>query len=86
MRNGKLTQAEIQRAFADGPGAKIPAILTPARLADLLGLARKTIYMWLANGHFNGAFRKRGKHNLIWRDRASDAGRCHGSPGAKTPW
>jgi hypothetical protein len=71
-RARKLSPAEIQRAFTDGPGAAVPVILSPAQLAGLLGLAPKTIYEWIAKGRLDGAFRKRGKHNLIWRDRAID--------------
>jgi excisionase family DNA binding protein len=57
---------EIEEAL-DG---QVPPILSPHGLADLLGLSVKTIYEWLSNGRLNGAYRKRGKHNLIWRDRA----------------
>ena len=71
-RAKKLSAAEIQRAFAEGPGASIPVILSPLQLADLLGLSRKTIDDWVAKGRLDGAFRKRGKHLLIWRDRAID--------------
>ncbi len=66
----RLTPADITRAFAEGPGAQVPVILSPAQLSDLSGVSRKTIYQWIAEGRFDGAFRKRGKHNLIWRDRA----------------
>jgi excisionase family DNA binding protein len=51
---------------------RFPAILAPAQLAQLLGLSVKTIYEWIAKGRLDGAFRKRGKHVLIWRDRAID--------------
>ena len=66
----KLTKAEVRQAFADAPPAGVPPILSPQDLADLLGLSRKTVYEWIAKGRLDGAFRKRGKHNLIWRDRA----------------
>jgi excisionase family DNA binding protein len=61
-----LSDDEIRAAVS----AATPPILTPAQLAALLGLSRKTIYEWIARGRLDGAFRKRGKHNLIWRDRA----------------
>ena len=32
----------------------------------------KTIYEWMSKGRLDGAYRKRGKHALIWRDRALD--------------
>ncbi len=69
-RSNKLNKGEIQRAFAEGPGAQVPAILSPSQLGQLLGIKSKTVYEWLAKGRLDGAFRKRGKHNLIWRDRA----------------
>ena len=47
-----------------------PAVLTPKQLAQLLGLSVKTIYWWIARGRLDGAFRKRGNHVLLWRDRA----------------
>lgn len=69
-RAKKLSIAEIQRALPNGPDARLPAIISPAELATLLGLSPKTIYQWLAQGRLDGAYRKRGKHILIWRDRA----------------
>ena len=68
----KLSKAEIQQAFADDEGARFGPILTPAQLADLMRVSVKTLYQWLAEGRLDGAFRKRGKHHLIWRDRAID--------------
>jgi excisionase family DNA binding protein len=69
-RARKLSQSEIRQAFGEGPGAAIPVILSPIQLAQLLGLSKKTVYEWITKGRLDGAFRKRGKHNLIWRDRA----------------
>ena len=62
-----LTPAELARAF-DG----VPSIVSPDQLANLLGLSVKTIYGWIAQGRLDGAFRRRGKHCLIWRNRAID--------------
>jgi len=67
-----LTTDEIARPFHGEWADRYPPILSPAKLADLLGQSRKTIYEWLAKGRLDGAFRKRGKHVLIWRDRAID--------------
>jgi excisionase family DNA binding protein len=50
----------------------VPPILSPAQLAGLLNLSVKTVYEWIAKGRLDGAFRKRGKHVLIWRDRVLD--------------
>ena len=71
-RQKKLSRDEIRQSFVDGPAAKAPVILSPLGLADLSGISVKTIYEWIANGRLDGAFRKRGKHILIWRDRAID--------------
>ncbi|QDT65277.1 helix-turn-helix domain-containing protein [Calycomorphotria hydatis] len=68
----KLSKSEISRAFQEGTGAHYPVILSPAQLGKLIGVSPKTIYDWIAKGRLDGAFRKRGKHNLIWRDRALD--------------
>jgi excisionase family DNA binding protein len=67
-----LTRNEIARAFEGDLAAKFPPILSPAQLAELLGLSIKTIYLWIADGRLDGVFRKRGKHCLIWRDGALD--------------
>lgn len=71
-RKRSLRSEEIAAAFQGPAGAQFPVILTPAQLADLLGLSVKTVYEWIARGRLDGAFRKRGKHVLIWRDRAID--------------
>ena len=71
-RAKRLSGDEIQRAFHEGPGAQVPVILSPPQLADLLGLSVKTVYQWIAAGRLDGAFRKRGKHVLIWRNRVLD--------------
>ena len=69
-RKRKLSKAEIRQAFADGLGAQYPPILNVVQLAALLHISVKTVYEWIAKGRLDGAFRKRGKHHLIWRDRA----------------
>jgi hypothetical protein len=71
-RKHKLTGEEIRRAFAQGPGSQVPVILSPTQLGTLTGVPRKTVYEWLARGRFEGAYRKRGKRILLWRDRALD--------------
>jgi excisionase family DNA binding protein len=71
-RKKPLSSDEIARPFLGAAGERYPLILSPAGLADLLGLSVKTVYDWLAKGRLDGAFRKRGKHVLLWRDRALD--------------
>ena len=65
-----LTPREMQQAFSAGAGAAWPVVLSPRQLADLVGLSPKTIYEWLSKGRLDGAYRRRGKHVLLWRDRA----------------
>ena len=67
-----VIQGRNQRGVCRPGGADFPVFLSPAMLASLLNLSPKTIYQWIARGHLDGAFRKRGKHVLIWRDRAID--------------
>ena len=69
-RERELSKGEIQQAFAEDAGARFPPILTVAQLATLVQVSDKTIYEWVSKGRLDGAFRKRGKHILIWRDRA----------------
>lgn len=69
-RQRKLSKDEIQLAFANGPGVQFPPILSVVQLAAILQRSEKTVYEWIAKGRLDGAFRKRGKHHLIWRDRA----------------
>jgi excisionase family DNA binding protein len=67
-----LTDDEIARAFTGAAAEQFPVILSPEQLAELLQLSVKTIYEWMSKGRLDGAYRKRGKHALIWRDRALD--------------
>jgi excisionase family DNA binding protein len=71
-RQRKLSRDEISAALGPDVSSPVPAILSPEELASVVGLSIKTIYDWIAKGRLDGAFRKRGKHNLIWRDRALD--------------
>jgi excisionase family DNA binding protein len=71
-RKRKLSNAEVQRGCAGDANAAVPPILSPHELAAMLHLSVKTIYEWISKGRLDGAFRKRGKHVLIWRDRALD--------------
>lgn len=69
-RGPNLSKDEIAVAFQSPGGDAVPPILSPQQLADILGLSVKTVYEWVAKGRLDGCFRKRGKHVLIWRDRA----------------
>jgi len=62
----KLSGEEISQACT---AAKIPIILSPQQLGELLGKSTKTIYEWIAHGYLRGTYRKRGKHIFFWRDR-----------------
>ena len=74
MASKKLNVGREQIAATLGgeSGGFVPPILSPQQLADVLGKSVKTIYDWLAKGRLDGAYRKRGKHCLIWRDSALD--------------
>ncbi len=71
-RKLNLTEDEIARAFTGATAEQFPPIISPEQLAELLGLSVKTIYEWMSKGRLDGAYRKRGKHALIVRDRALD--------------
>jgi hypothetical protein len=71
-RKRPLSREEIARTFTGRTAEQYPPILSPQQLAGLLRLSVKSIHHWIAQGHFDGAFRKRGKHVLIWRARALD--------------
>jgi excisionase family DNA binding protein len=65
-----LSADELARPFAAELAAKYPPVMSPKQLAELLGKSPKTVYEWMARGRLDGAYRKRGKHVLIWRDKA----------------
>jgi hypothetical protein len=69
-RTRPISRDDFARAFAGAEAERYPPVLSPAWLADLLGLPPKTIAEWIAKGRLDGAFRKRGKQVLIWHDRA----------------
>ena len=71
-RKLQLTNDEIAGAFQGASSERCREIVSPDQLANLLGLSVKTIYEWLSKGRLDGAYRKRGKHCLIWRNRAFD--------------
>ena len=66
----KLSRREIENAFRSETGQQYGPVLTARQLAQLLTVSVKTLYQWVAAGRLDGAFRKRGKHLLFWRDRA----------------
>lgn len=68
----RICREELQRPFLGDLAEQFPPILSPAQLGELCGIRQKTIYEWIAKGRLDGSFRKRGKHILIWRDRAID--------------
>jgi excisionase family DNA binding protein len=71
-RKRPISKEEIHQAFVGPTADLVRPILSPPQLAALLGMSPKTVYEWIAKGRLDGAFRKRGKHVLIWRDRALD--------------
>lgn len=65
-----LTEDELAAACRDPGGVPLPPVLSPPQLAAVLGLSVKTVYEWHAKGRLANCARRRGKHVLIWRDRA----------------
>jgi hypothetical protein len=65
-----LTPEELAAACRDANGNPLPSVMTPAEFAHLARLSVKTIYEWHARGRLANCARRRGKHLLIWRDRA----------------
>ncbi len=65
-----LTVEEIRASLAGDIETKYPPILSPKQFAELIGVARFTVYEWLSRGRLKHAARRRGKHSFIWRDRA----------------
>ena len=68
-RKKPLSKADLHRAFSDGSGSNVKVILTVDELSALTGVAKSTLYQWIAQGRLDGTFRKRGKAILFWRDR-----------------
>ncbi len=65
-----LKPGEIGRALdSDALRAHYPPIMGPEEVARMLGYARSTVYQWIAAGRLDGAYRRRGKHVRLWRDR-----------------
>ncbi len=65
-----LSKEELRRAFGSEAGSRVPPIVSPAELADLLGMSVKTIYEWIARGRLDGSFRKARQTHIDLRDRA----------------
>ena len=74
MAGLKLTHSEIAAAFAtDDLRRAYPPILNVPEAVQLLRLrSPKTLYIWIERGRLDGAFRRRGKSYLFWRDRLID--------------
>lgn len=69
-RKPTLSADEMARPFVGELALRFPPVISPRQLAELLGKSPKTVYEWMARGRIDGAYRKRGKHALIWRDKA----------------
>jgi excisionase family DNA binding protein len=66
-----VTREAIAEAFAKA-GQADRLVISPEELAAIVGVTKKTIYLWIAKGRLDGSFTKVGKHILIWRDKAID--------------
>lgn len=65
----ELTTEEIRSAV---DAEKYPAILNASQAAELLGIAKSTLYRRVSEGAFRSCVR-RGKPLLFWRDRLIQA-------------
>src|SRR4051812_48979829 len=84
----QLTPEEIAAAFGDEPWrSRFPPVLTLKQFAELFQVSTRTAKSWIANGDFDGATTRMGKHRRVWRDRAlrSAFGRVRTRPRAKSP-
>ena len=65
MPRSAIPISELGKEYGD--------VINAEQLRMILGLrSRKTIDCWVAAGRLDGCFRRRGKHNLIVRERALD--------------
>jgi hypothetical protein len=67
-----VSREAIAAFFATGGERASRPFVSPEELAGIIGRSRKTVYTWIEKGRLDGSFRKRGKHLLIWRDKAID--------------
>ena len=70
-RTDIVTREAIAEAFAKA-GQADHLVISPEELAAIVGLKKKTIYVWIAQGRLDGSFTKVGKHILICADKAID--------------
>lgn len=69
----RLKPKEVHAAFESDPARECwPPVMSVQQVAKLLGLSPKTLYEWMSKGRLDGAYRRRGKHALFWRDRVLD--------------
>ena len=67
----EITAKQIKDAFIDAATrTAFPPVMSPTQFAKLLGISKSTVYFWIAQGRLDGAARRRGKHQFIWRDAA----------------
>lgn len=69
-RSQPLSKSELTRTLAH---AQTKPILNTSEMASLLRVKNKTFYHWIAEGRFNGCFRKRGKGMVFLTERTLDA-------------
>ena len=64
-----LSAEEIARPFQGPLADQFPPILTKQQAATLLATNVKTLSVWMAFGHLDGSYNRRGKACRFWRDR-----------------
>lgn len=65
MPRSALTQQEIMQSIDP---TRHPPILTPEQAADLMQIAKPTLYKWVCQGKLDTCVRRR-KPLRFWRDR-----------------
>ncbi|HEX3658548.1 MAG TPA: helix-turn-helix domain-containing protein [Pirellulales bacterium] len=68
-KSPRLQKSEIARGVEQG---RIQFVAPTADLAKFLGVPRKTIYRWIADGRLKGCYRTRGKRHFFLTDRVLD--------------
>jgi hypothetical protein len=65
-----ITTEEIQAEFSDpATAASYPPLMTYAQCAQLFQVSVRTLKQWIAQGKFDGATQKIGKHRRFLRNK-----------------
>ncbi len=68
-----MASHEAEELFDNWEANRWPPILTVDQAAELLSVAKSTLYEWHSRGRLKGCCRRRGKHLRFLRDRLIQA-------------